>query len=53
VGVVRTLKASDYIGPELLDKLATSQRTVATEPELEVAGEVSNRWTDLVLATTP
>jgi len=51
VGVVRTLKASDYIGPALLDRLATSERTVATEPELEVAGNYANQWTDLVLAT--
>jgi hypothetical protein len=51
VGVVRTLKASDYIGSALLDRLATSERTVSTEPELEVAGSFSNHWTDLVLST--
>ena len=28
VGVVRKLKASDYVGSDLLDKLATSERTV-------------------------
>jgi hypothetical protein len=53
VGVVRKLKASDYVGSTLLDMLATSERTVAVEPELEVAGSFANKWTDLVLATKP
>jgi hypothetical protein len=29
------------------------QRTTQLEPELEVAGDFANRWTDLVVATEP
>lgn len=53
VGVVKKLKASEYLGPATVDRLATSERTEAVEPEFVGAGSFSNRWTDLVLATQP
>jgi len=52
VSVVRKLKGSNYIGAEILDRLACSERTVSTEPEFETAGGFSNKWTDLVVATS-
>ena len=52
-GVVRKLKSSDYVGSDLLDRLATSVRTESVEPELVVEGSFSNHWTDLVVETKP
>jgi hypothetical protein len=55
---VKKLKSSNYVGPELLDKLVTSQKTVDMDALLDgkfdaaFEGRFSNRWTDLVLATT-
>jgi len=57
VDVVRKLKGSNYIGPELLDKLVTSQKTVSMpklyERDFDAAfeGTFSNRWTELVCGT--
>jgi hypothetical protein len=56
IGVVKKLKASNYLGPELLNALVTSKRTASMEAlerrDIEAAfeGEVSSRWVELVLA---
>lgn len=52
-GVVAKLKASNTWGSELLDRFATSERTVSSEHPLEFEGTFQNKWTDLVLATQP
>ena len=57
--MVRKLKDSPYVGSVLLDALVTSERTVsmealeATPPDYGAAfaGDFSNSWTKLVLAT--
>jgi hypothetical protein len=52
-GVVAKLKGSPTWGSELLDRFATSERTVSSEHPLQFEGTCRNRWTDLVLATQP
>jgi hypothetical protein len=51
--VVAKLKASNTWGSELLNRFATSERTVSSEHPLEFDGTFRNKWTDLVLATEP
>merc|ERR1712196_766843 len=54
---VLKLKQSLYVGPELLDRLVTSTRTVSMEKMMErdldgaFEGSFSNRWTCLVCST--
>jgi hypothetical protein len=50
-GIVKKLKASNYVGSQLLDDLVTSDRTVSMDPQPIFEGKVNNRWTDLVLKT--
>ena len=57
VGVVRKLKASNYVGPAILDALVGSKKTESMEAlgngdfEAAFSGEFSNRWSELVLST--
>lgn len=54
--LVRDLKNSPWIGPELLDKLATSVKHTfnpATSRPEEYFGTCSNHWTELVVSTQP
>lgn len=51
IDVVKKLKASNYVGSKLLDDLVSSDKTVTMDPEPQFEGTISNRWTELVLAT--
>jgi hypothetical protein len=58
VSVVKKLKNSHFVGPEMLDALVTSVRTadMAALDRGDIAGafegSFSNRWTELVTSTS-
>ena len=57
VGVVRRLKGSNFLGPDLLDALVTSTKTVSMEAlgnrdyAAAFEGTFSSRWSQLVVDT--
>jgi len=54
VQLIQKLKASEYLGPELIDNLVTSEKyeyDYELERPCNFSGSFSNKWTDLIVAT--
>ena len=56
-GLIRTMKESPFLGPEMVDQLVTSTKHTE-DPDTGAftfpdAGSFSNRWTELAVSTTP
>ena len=58
VALIKKLKSSPYIGPELIDNLVTCEgyefdANTSRPKDGSWRGKVQNRWTDLAVASNP